>query len=877
MPFRWRRQREADLDDEIRAHLQAAIRDRMDTGESARDAESAARREFGSVSLVKEVTRSLWGPRWLADIFHDVAYAYRTLARKPGFLLAAVAMMTLAIGSNVATFSVADRVLFHPLDLPRASRLVALGNQSNRGGTISIGQFFTYEQYEAATRVSAFEETAALASRALAISYEEESRRAAVLFVTPNYFQTLGLAPVRGRSFEPADDLASAAPVALLSEPTWRTRFGADPRIVGRTIRINGVMVTVVGVGPAEFFGTALGTGTPELFLPFRTIAQFLLGNYFGPAGSIVNGTSVISWLTIIARLAPESTAERATAELSARLAEARFVATPIVFPLEQAAVPWSSRPDVVRFSLLLACAAALLFAAGCANLSALMLARGEERRLELATRLAIGASRGRIVRQLLVETAAVIVPSGIASVFAAFGMSAAIGRFELPGRVAVSQLRSPLDTRVVLFASAVTFLATLVCGVGPALRATRGDLGPELKRRAGGVAGSAFGPARFLLATQVGVSIVLLFGAGLFIRSLESALSADLGFDSDQLTAARISVGSKSSNQDAFADALLANVRAVPGVQSAALGLPPLAGSNGSTPAVQIDGRPRQLAIDDQLQVECGGSDYFTTIGQPMLAGRAFAPADDVGGAAAAVVVNESAARRFWPNQSAIGKRLSAGPWAHDAEVVGVAGDVKYRSLREDGVMAAYFPAHGSACGAPGIVVRASKGVNIEHELERAAGAVSSDLTLYDVRSIAERVDLLLMPQRLARALLGALGGMAALLALIGVYSLVSCIVVRSRRDVAIRVALGASPRAIASLLARAVTLPVAAGLAGGSLGALWAGKFADRFMYGIGSGDPVTLASVGALLAILAVAAAAAPARRALRVDPVRALRAE
>ena len=451
----------------------------------------------------------------------DLRYALRRLRRSPLFAAAAVLTLALGIGANVAIFSLIDRVILHPLNLPDAARLVMLERRiPSRAATLDA---FLYDQYLTSRNATLVSVGAFGRFGLLPVVYgNQTASQAPALFVSANYFTVLGVQPHVGRTFQADDDRDIAEPVAILSNRVWRTRLGADPTVVGRAVRVNGLPVTIVGVAPAGFDGTQLARDPPELFLPLESARRLVKspGNLWG--SGIVNGTSPTAWLSIVGRLRDGATRAQAGAEIGSLLAgggNGRVTSSISFAALEDKAIPLRSRDDLVRFTALLAGSVALTLFLACANLTSLLLARVEERRTELAVRAALGAGRWRVMRQLLVEAGVIAALGGAAALLVATWVESALAAFQLPGGIAVSTLRSPIGPRALLFTMALAVIAALLSGLGPALGARRRDLVDDLKRQSG--ASPKLLASRVLIAFQIAVCLVLVFGAGLFIPQL--------------------------------------------------------------------------------------------------------------------------------------------------------------------------------------------------------------------------------------------------------------------------------------------------------------------------------------------------------------------
>ena len=810
----------------------------------------------------------------------DARYALRLLAKRPASTIAAILSLALAVGANVAIFTLIDRVVLHPLDVPEPSRLVTpLRSFKSPDGSEFRTQGFLYNDYLRSSKASStLSAVAGFSARGLVpVSFPDGTALARPLFVSANYFSVLGV-PSRGRVFDVAEDADEGELVVLLSDRTWQRHFGADPGVIGRQITVSAVSATVIGIAPKEFAGTQLSGDPPELFLPLKAVARVTNpSNYFGVAGTVVNGSSAIAWVNIVGRLRPGATADQARAEMGSFFSKnPRDTSTVSVVPLEDTVVPFDSQRDLFQFASLLAAVVGLTLLIGCANLASLLLARVEERRAELALRSALGAGRGRLMRQLAMETGVLAVFGGVAALVVARWIVSALSTFKLPGSIAIAALRAPFDARAFFFAFAATVVAALLFGVAPVIGGARRDLLIDLKRQSGRTT-LRVGASRLLVGVQVAVCLVLIVAAGLFLRSLAAGLATDLGFDPRGVIIANTTPDRQrfdAASTDRYAQALLERIRVIPGVADVALGLSPLAGGTFTTQMASVDGINTRVS---GLVVNYVGSGYFRALRQPVLSGREFSPAD-APGSPAVIVITEATARQLWPEQNPLGHRLALPPTHDESEVVGVVRDTKPFTLRDQNRLSVYYPRAQTPTAFTSLVVRTSSDTaSVIGAMHRAAADINSQLPLRGVQTIDDRVAELLMPQRLGASLLTLLGILAVTLTLVGVYGLIACVVTRSTRDIGVRIALGASPTTIVRATLRYAFLPVVCGIVIGSIAAWWGGRFADRFMYGITGTDLATLGLAVALLVVAALAAALIPARRAMRVNPIEALRAE
>ena len=846
------------------------------------------------------------------DFVRDVRHAVRRLVNKPTATVAAILTLTLATGVAVSMFSLLDRVVFKPLSVPGASRLVVVeqvggldGEDSRRTDVVS---WESYQQYLEAS-MSSLDGMAASGddrSERLSVSLNggEASGTASGLFVTGNYFRVLGVRPALGRVFASDDDTPAAAPTLILSHRVWRTRFGSDVRTVGQMIQVNGVSVRIVGVAPRSFTSTDLGVAPPDLFFPIMMARRLLgaggmqsdpQGRRFGAGfpGAVSSPISPISDLKIVGRLKDGVALERAQAEFSSlfgywgpRRRERSLV------PLNQTTLPVESRAEVLQFMTLLAGAAGLTLLIGCANLASLSLARREERRRELAIRAALGCPRARLFRELAVEAGVLACCGGLTGFAFALLLERGFSSFALPGGIAVSSLRTGVDARTLFFTVGMAAVVAFVITLAATWQGSTVHLAHQVEHRGS----NRLGGTLWLVGTQVSLSVILVFGAILFVRSVSEAFSTDLGFDSDGLIA--VTVHSEDAGNFpvggsawrllevvADLDDLADLVREIPVVESATVGpMPLLEGSDRDVREVEIDGR--SVVLPNLLGISYVGREYFTTLGRNLVRGRDF-DSGDTASQPRVGIVSESVARSFWPDGDPLGRRFGLPPLVTESiTVVGVVKDAKLKNLRDDSALAVYLlgsqnqlflGAPLTSFGSVSLILRTSDGerASVLQFLDDAAK--TTGLSLAEVTVFDELMRTQLMPQLLGRAILALLGGMGMLLAGAGTYGLVSCVVIRAEAEIALRKALGASVVDAGYFIVKRIFWPLLAGIAAGSALAWWGSSFADRFMYGIDGSDPAMLLSAVAILTIATASVALIPLSRALRINPMEVLRAE
>lgn len=877
------KERERDLERELRTHLELEAEGQRDSGLTSEQAASAAHRVFGNTTRVKEEVRQAWGWTFASQLRQDLRYAARTIKSNLAFSAAAVVSLGLGIGANTAIFTLIDALLLRTLPVSNPGELMQL--QLVEQG--HAGDSFGYPVVRAlAERTGIFAGVCGFSGASLDVDSRYGSQRVTGAWVTGGYYPTLGLEAFAGRLLTPYDDQPGAAPVAVLSYAYWKNQFGRDFSVVGRSISIEGKPVTVVGISPNGFTGANVGDAAN------LTLALAALPQLFPERATALESGS--QWLRVLARPNPGISITQAKARLAVVWPRMASIATTPRMNAKRRQVLLTSSIDLIpggtgysylrgefrRPLLILMAVTGLVLLIACANFANLLLARGAARSREIALRFAIGASRWRIVRQLLTES---VILSSLGAALG-IGMAGVSSRLLIAllsmGRRDAVLLDIRPDARVLLFTSAVALATGIVFGLVPALRATAIGPGAALKGAIGVARRTRSRLLPALVASQVALSLMLLIGAGLFVRTLQNLERLNPGFRSEGVLLVNLDprrAGYKDAGLAALYEELLHRFERLPGVISATLSSnTPLSGAIWSEP-VSINGQP---PTKESAHINLVAPKYFNTLGTPLMLGRDF-NAEDRPGASGVAIVNETFARQFL-GEHPLGQRVSIpNPHYDSFEVVGVVKDTRSWSLREAAPPSLYLPAfqYPQMIGAAYFELRA------EGSLARTA-ALARDVLHARFRSIpaavqaepfTEQVRRTLTQERMLAALGTCFGALALILAAVGLYGLLAYAVARSTSEIGIRIALGARRGEVLGwVLWRALRL-VACGIALGIPGA-WAGsRLVSSTLFGLTPTDPPAICGATALFALTALAAALLPAFRAARIDPMVALRYE
>lgn len=868
-----------DMDEEMRAHIDAATARYAARGMSERDAINAARREFGNRTVIASDARAARGAQWAESLATDVRLAWRGLRRSPLFALVALVSIALGVGATTAIVTLANTLLFQsPPGVGDAGRVVTVG-RTMQGHGFDTFSYPTYSDYAAASSLQGLAGMD-LEPNALSIATPSGGQAVRSGAVTGNFFRVLEAHPALGRFFTPTEDTqAGAAPVVVLSDRYWRAHFNADSTIVGRVIDLNGQPFTVIGVAADGFQGPFVIA--PDVWLPLRTSARL------AHRESMLTNRQA-TWLIGVGRLAPDRSlgqAQTEIAEIAARLRQSYPKESDLdgVRVNQLSLVPGDGHRAIAAFMLVLFVVAVLVLLVASMNVAGMLLARAAGRQREFALRISLGASRARLVRQLATESLVIGVAAGVVGVIVGRWLVQAL--MTLLPRLPVPVVLQPrLDARVLAFALAITLLTALAVGALPALKGTKLDLVPALKIGAGATA-RRHRLRRALLVSQIAVSMLLVVTASLFGRSLIRARSVDPGFVTHGIAIVSLDLslaGYDEARGMQQASSLLDRVRQVPGVTQAALaGVLPLDGTARGRGELTAPGHPapaNQQGWDaDWDEITAA---YFDVIGIPIVAGRALGDTDRPG-APDVAVVNETFARHLYGRaDAAIGQTLRNQTMDGDTRtitIVGVARDAKYRSLDDPPLNFIYVPVSQWYDPQTNLLVRTSGTVDVAGALRRTIAAFDPRLPILDQRTIDDQVATALFPQRIALWVSGSLGVVALLLALLGVYGVISYTVAQRTREFGVRVALGAARGTIVGMVVRTGLSIVGAGVLIGAAAAFAATRLMASFLFGVSPTDVIAFGGAALLLGGAALAASWLPARTAAGVDPMVAMRAE
>lgn len=904
---------DAEMSEEMRAHLELQTAENMRRGMSSDEARHAAQRAFGGVEQIKERARDQRVLRWLEDLVRDIRLAFRSLAKCPRFAAVAILSLALGIGANTAIFSVTNAALLARLPVKDPDQLVIFNwlaeenvqpqssnGWSNRepGSTKTTGTSFSIPTFEAfQQQTSTLADVFAFTPTGnLNVVVDGTAELAAgTQLASGNYHRGLGVGAVVGRVFTPEDDRPGADPVAVISHAFWQRRFGGDPAAVGETVTVNGVPVTVIGVTGPAFQGALRRGEVVDLTLPL-----VLESRLFRSVDD--NRRATRWWVRVMARLQPGVTAEQARASLEGAFratahgtVSRRTLAGPPIVDPAQVSFPqlrvvsgagglYESRRGYERVLRPLMGVTGLVLLVACANIANLLLARGTARRREIAVCLALGAGRARIVRQLLAESLLLSVLGAAAGLVLAFFGARALVAMQPFG--AGLQFDLSLDWRVLGFTSGIAVVTGIVSGLAPALRATRLDLTAEFMGGARTVGTGRSALAKTLMVVQVALSLVLLTGAGLFVRTVRNLQHVDVGFNREHLLLFQVNARSAgASGPEALAtyERLRERFTALPGVRHASYArIAPLSDNNWSSVIVVPGYVPTKLG-DQSVNMNGVETGYLATMEIPVLRGRDFTARDAARDGPKVAIVNQTFAKKYFGSEDVIGRRFGTRPNlpAPDIEIVGLVRDAPYSQVKSSPPPVSLFPYEQldpNTVGVANFVVRFTGAESeISAALRAAVREIAPQLPIANLRTQEQQIGRLFTQERLFANLCSLFGLLALGLSAIGLYGLMSYTVLRRAGEIGLRMALGALPGQVMLMVLRESLALVGVGIVLGLAGAAGASRLVATMLFGLTPTDPLTYVAVAALLVFVALVACLLPARRATRIDPMLALRAE
>jgi predicted permease len=871
-----RKQVDRELKDELRDHIEQQIKENLQAGLSPEEARYSALRALGGMTQIEQRCRDTRGSSVIENLVQDLRYGLRQLSRSRGFSLLAILCLTLGIGANTAVSSWIEGILFRPYPaVAHQERLLALtGAALGESGPTGVSWPDFLDLQRSCTLCDAFF-VSKITGSTLNVGDRAEITTGGI--VSANYFDAIGVHPILGRAFDPGEDVGSAAhPVAVISYQLWRNRFKSDPQIVGKMQRFNSVPHTIIGVAPEGFYGTFVGWAT-QFWVPASMEETFEGGGY-----KLQDRDA--RWIEAYVRLKPGVSRAQAQEEISAiatRL-EANYPATNRgrtvrLWPLWQ--TPFNNAGTLLPTLEIMLAVVAFVLLIACANVGNLLLVRSLARRREMTVRLAIGASRRRLVQQLFSEGLILATLGAAGGLLVAYWCRHALVLL-LPARSGVAMyLPGEIDWRVMSLSAGICLIATLMVGLVPALQTRNIDLAGALKAESSGVVG-ARGTAWLrsgLVVFQVCLSFVLLVGAALLLQSLQKIRNTSPGFSTTgvvQTGVSLIAAGYDVPRAKTFQEELIDRVRALPGVESAAFArITPLGYRTYSSTPIAVDGY--QPPPEEQPTVEYNqvSPDYFATLGIPLLSGRKFTRADDEN-APLVAIVNQTMVARYWRGQDPIDRRLQVkGRWV---QVIGVAADSKYESMRESPKPFFYVPLLQDFVAGPTLYIRTTQPLpSISAAVLREVHALDRNLALYETITLQEQINRSTSPQLVAVTSVSILGGLALLLAAVGLYGVMSYAVAQANRELGLRLALGAGAGNLFRLvISRGLRLSAVGVLCGAIVGMALTRLF-GTLLYNVTPHDPLAFSLAFGVMTIASVAACLVPALRAMRTDPARVLR--
>lgn len=891
---------ESEMDAELQNHLEALTADFIRAGHSPAEAARRARIALGPALVHKEGMRASLGLRWFDELGADVRYAVRMLRKSPGFTMIAALSLALAIGANTAIFSVARSLLFDRLDVPHSDELRLLGwTADNRSAVNSMwGDFdsvqgkmlatiFSYPVYlELRAHNHVMQDLFAYKEDSMNATIRGNAQRVDVSMVSGNFYDALGTRAQLGRGIEPSDDQADAAAVAVISDGVWERDFGGSAAALGQTISVNQKQFTIVGVNPRGFTGAKNVQASPDVFVPLS--AQPVVDPK-GKNASLLNDPT-FWWVNVMGRKKPGVTDAQAQAALDVELAAATRGTMQVK---TGETVPRLSLTDGGRglnftgrmyqrpVYVLMATAGFVLLLA-CANVANLLLARGAQRQREVSVRLALGAGRGRILRQLMTESLLLAAIGGMGGVL--FGY---LARNAIPKLLANAwdqhNLNVPVDWGVFAFAAGITLLTGLVFGLAPAWLGARSEVSSSLKENAQTTARRRKGlGGKSIVAFQIALSTLLVVGAMLFVRTLIALNSIDVGFRTDHLILFEVAPPAQRYGPGmdvALHQRLEQGFAALPGVEGVAPSWTAYLADNMSNDDFVPEGEPDSHDHRGAEDVNAVGTGFFEVMGIPIVGGRSFGPQDTATSPKVAII-NKALAKKRFPNVNPVGKRFLTGDEKREwVQIVGVCGDTRYANLRDDSPAQFFMPyAQQPEVGGMTYAIRTRVSpADLAPALRDVVQQRDRDLPIIDLRTQREQIDANMQMERAFAALTSGFGVLALALACVGIYGIMAYSVAQRTNEIGIRLALGAQPGQVRSMILRESTWLSIAGIAAGVVAACGCTRLIRSMLYGVTPNDPGTLVAGMALLLGIAIAATWIPARRAASVQPMDALRHE
>jgi predicted permease len=807
----------------------------------------------------------------------DLRYSFRSLLKSPGLTLAAILSLGLGIGANTTIFTWVQAVLFRPIPLAANPSTIRVAAMENREGQSRSWSYPNFVDFRDRTKMM---DVVAQDDQAFSIAVDDTAERALGALVSGNYFEVLGIRPAAGRLLTPQDDITPGGhPVAVLSYSDWQRRFAGDPSVVGKQVAINNTPITIIGVAPEGFIGSFFGVATAA-WVPMAMQKEMMGGDRMNQRG---NG-----WFQSIVRLKPGVSQQQAQAEAASIMAQLEqeyreFNDGRRLRIVQTWEAPFGAATVLAPILAVLSVLVSLVLVIACANVANLLLSKAVSRRREVAVRLSLGASRMRLVRQLLTESLTLALIAGIAGVVMAYWTMDVIMAFVPPVDVPID-LGLRMDGTTLIFALAVSLVTGLVFGLAPALQSSSNQTINALKEEGrSGSGGRTTGRLRSsLVVAQVAVCLVLLVGATLFLRSFIAAQSLSPGFDASRVVTASMDMfgsGYTGDRHREFQRRTIEAVSALPGVQAASFGsrLPLGFGGNNST-SVGVDGYVPRENEEVVINYSTVGPKYFETMGIPIRQGREYNDTDTAQ-SPRTLVINEAMARRYWPQGNALRGRVRLGP--NTAEVIGIVADSKYSGINERPLPQLFFPMSRSEVSTLRLFVKTSGDPGpLVAEVRNAIRGLDAALPVFDARTLNEHMQVAVFAQRMAANLLGAMGVLALLLAAIGLYGVMAYAVSQRTQELGIRLALGASPGSLLGMVVRqgmtltTIGLVIGLVLALGAFGSIGAVR---TLLPGISPLDPITFIAVPLVLGAIALVASWIPGRRAGKVDPLVALRYE